>query len=92
MVLKRYNSREAKISVTLLDLKVIKITTLVKSDLSEITIQPIFCGCLREKNTHLKRLDDTTDKYDILRKETNSSNCILINLATLQKSYNMAFL
>ena len=45
-----------------------------------------------EKNTHLKRIDDTTDRYDILWKETTSSNCILINLATLQKRYNMAFL
>ena len=30
--------------------------SLVKPDLSEITIPPIFCGCLREKNTHLEHL------------------------------------
>ena len=35
--------------------------------------------------THLKRMDDTTDRYDILWKETISSNCILINLASLQE-------
>ena len=28
---------------------------------SGITILLFFCGCLREKNTHLERLDDTID-------------------------------
>ena len=66
--LKRYNSRETKISVTLLDNLDHNYgdIILVKSDLSEITIPPIFCGWLREKSTHLKRMDDTTDRYDIL--------------------------
>ena len=50
--------------------------SLVKPDLSEITIPPIFCRCLREKNTHLERLDDTTDRYDISWKVANTSNCI----------------
>ena len=47
-------------------------TILVKSDLSGITIPPIFCGCLRKKSMHLKRLDDTTDIYDLLWKVTNT--------------------
>ena len=52
--------------------------SLVKPDLSEITFPPIFCGCFRERNTHLERLDDTTDRYDISWKVANTSNCILI--------------
>ena len=50
--------------------------SLVKPDLLEITIPPIFCGCLREKNTHLEGLDDTTDRYDIPWKVANTSNSI----------------
>ena len=63
--------------------------SLVKPDLSEITIAPIFCGCLREKSTHLERLDDTTDRYDISWKVANTSNCILIYNVGSQKRYNM---
>ena len=68
--------------------------SLVKPDLSEITIPPIFCGCLREKNTHLERLDDTTDRYDICIswKVANTSNCILIYSVGSKKRYNMDFL
>ena len=66
--------------------------SLVKQDLPEITIPPIFCGCLREKNTHLERLDDTIDRYDISRKVANTSNCILISNVGSQKRYNMDFL
>ena len=66
--------------------------SLVKPDLSEITIPPIFCGCLREKNTRLERLDDTTDRYDISWKVANTSNCILIYSVGSQKRYNMDFL
>ena len=66
--------------------------SLVKLDLSEITIPPIFCRCLREKNTHLERLDDTTDRYDISWKVANTSNCILIYNVGSQKRYNMDFL
>ena len=73
--LKQSDSRETKISagfkckisVSLLDLNVINNyggMSLVKPDLTEITIPSIFCGFLREKNTHLERLDDTTDRYD----------------------------
>ena len=51
--------------------------SLVKPDLSEIAIAPIFCGCLREKSMHLERFDDTTDRYDISWKVANTSNCIL---------------
>ena len=43
----------------------IKITTMAtfgqSEDLSGITIAPLFCGCIREKNTHLELLDDGTD-------------------------------
>ena len=66
--------------------------SLVKSDLSEITIPPIFCVCLPEKNTHLERLDDTTERYDISWKVANTSNCILIYNDGSQKKYNMDFL
>ena len=66
--------------------------SLVKPDLSEITIAPIFCGCLREKSMHLERLDDTTDRYDISWKVANTSNCILIYNVGSQKRYNMDFL
>ena len=66
--------------------------SLVKPDLSEITIAPIFCGCLREKSTHLERLDDTTDRYDISWKVANTSNCILIYNVGSLKRYNMDFL
>ena len=59
--------------------------SLVKPDLSEITIPPIFCGSLREKNTHLERLDDTTDRYDISWKVANTSNCILIYNVGIQE-------
>ena len=96
-MLKLSDSRKAKISVSLLDLNVMKITTqygdmsLVKPDLSEITIPPIFCGCLREKNTHLEHLDDTTDRYDTSWKVVNTSNCILIYNVGSQKRYNMDF-
>ena len=62
--------------------------SLVKPGLSEITIPPIFCGCLREKNTHLERLDDNTDRYDISWKVANTSNCILIYNVGSQKRYN----
>ena len=62
---------------------------MVKPDFSEITIAPIFCGCLREKSTHLERLDDTTDRYDISWKVANTSNCILIYNVGSQKRYNM---
>ena len=65
--------------------------SLVKPDLLEITIPPIFCCCLREKNTHLEGLDDTTDRYDISLKVANTSNCILHNVDS-QKMYNMEFL
>ena len=68
--------------------------SLVKPDLSEITIPPIFCGCLREKNTHLEPLDDTTDRNDTSWKVANTSNCILMynyNVGN-QKRYNMDFL
>ena len=66
---------------------------LVKPDLREITIPPIFCGCLREKNTHLEHLDDTTDRYDTRGSSSaNTSNCILIYNVGSQKRYNMAFL
>ena len=49
-------------------------------------------GCLREKNTHLERLDDTTDRYDISWKVANTLNCILIYNVGSQKRYNMDFL
>ena len=67
--------------------------SLVKPDLSELTIAPIFCGCLREKSTDLERLDDTTGRYDISWKVANSytSNCILIYNVGSQKRYNMDF-
>ena len=39
----------------------IKITTMATFGQSGITIAPLFCGCIREKNTHLERLDDGTD-------------------------------
>ena len=64
----------------------------VKPDLSEITIPPIFCGCLPEKNTHLEHLDDTTDRYDTSWKVANTSNCNLIYNVGSQKRYNMDFL
>ena len=66
--------------------------SLVKPDLSEITIPPIFCGCLRQKNTHLEHLEDTTDRYDISWKVANASNCILIYNVASQKRCNMDFL
>ena len=56
-------SSGTKISVSLLDLNVIKITTTRRHNfgqsehLSRITI-PLAAGCLREKNTHLERLDE----------------------------------
>ena len=56
-------SRGTKISVSVLDLNVIKITTTRRHNfgqsehLSRITI-PLAAGCLREKNTHLERLDE----------------------------------
>ena len=80
-MLKRSDSRETKISVSLLDLNVIKITTTatcLKSNQTcqKKTIPPIFCGYLREKNTPLEHLDDTTDRYDKSWKVANTSNCI----------------
>ena len=77
----------------------IKITTTatclwsMKPDLSEITISPIFCGCLLEKNTHLEHLDDTTDRYDrVSWKVANTTNCMLIYNLGSQKRFNMDFL
>ena len=39
-----------------------------------ITILPLFCGCLREKNTHALGALGRYYKYDIVRKITNSSS------------------
>ena len=56
-------SSETKISVSVLDLNVIKITTTWRHNfgqsehLSRITI-PLAAGFLRKKNTHLERLDE----------------------------------
>ena len=44
-------------------------------------------ACMREKNTHLELLDDTTDTVYIVQ-----GNCILINVGILQYRLNVAFL
>ena len=66
-------SRGTNRSVSVLDLNVIKITTTARHNfgqseqLSGITMQQSCSpGCLREKNTHLERLDDTTDAIYIV--------------------------
>ena len=89
-------SRGTKISVSVLDLNVIKITTTARHNFGQsilIRNNNPTPDCLREKHEHLERLGDTSDAiYCGTWKVTNSLYRILINLGISEKSHNMAFL
>ena len=59
--------RGTKISVSVLDLNVVKITTTARfKRCATIPLAWLFPGgCLRERNTHVERLDKTTDNLGI---------------------------
>ena len=84
-----------KISVSVLDLKVIKITTMVQHNfgqsehLSRITISLAWLFTGKE---HALEVLGRYYRCDILWKVTNSSYYILINLGILQNSYRNGFL
>jgi len=89
-------SRETKISVSVFDLNVIKITTTATKFWSIRTLvrnnNPAPILWLFTGKEHAFGAFGRYYRYDILWKVTDSSYCILINVGILQNRHNMAFL